>query len=319
MTASFPSKLLIIGATGSIGKFITSAVLSANPPVAKEVSILISPETESSPDHRPFLCRWKSQGLKIITGDLTSTAELSEAYDEIDTVISCLGQGNILSQVGLMRLAEESKSVRWFLHTEYGSDIDGGRPPSQSDDKVDRAQVARYIRENIRNVKCTYLATGPIIDMFLPLLPVLELAGGHDVKSKRAVVTGNLDDEISFTSMRGIGKAMVAALRHADSSMDNLLRIRSFVATPNAIIQEFEKQTSSKWTIENKEIEELRELEEGMLEKSSPLVTFCSVRRKWAECGSQAIGQSDMASLGIREEDMESLSSVVHQAIKQAK
>ena len=44
-----PGGVLIFGGTGTIGKYITGAILSAQPPVAQQVSIFTSPATASDP------------------------------------------------------------------------------------------------------------------------------------------------------------------------------------------------------------------------------------------------------------------------------
>lgn len=201
MANQLPSKILIIGATGAIGKYITSAVVSAEPRIAQHISIFTSPATASNPSKEPLLSSWKSQGLSVITGDISNADDVRNAYSGVDTIISCLGRNALASQIELLKLAEESKDVQWFFPSEYGTDIEYDASSKDEKPHQNKLRVREFIRDNVKRVKCTYVVTGPYIDMYLPLVPGAEEAGGFDTKSKRAVVVGSGDEKVGFTSM----------------------------------------------------------------------------------------------------------------------
>ncbi|KAI3326367.1 NAD(P)-binding protein [Xylariaceae sp. AK1471] len=164
---SLPSKILIFGATGAIGKYITDAILSAKPS--------------------------KRQGLRVVTGDINNTNDVSRAYDGVDVVVSCLGRNALAAQIELIRLTEESTS---------------GERTHQN-----KLKVREFIRNGIKRLKYTYLVTGPYVDMYLNFVPGAEALGGYDVSSRRAVVIGSGNDAVGFTSMPDVGKLVVATLR----------------------------------------------------------------------------------------------------------
>lgn len=200
MASQLPSKILIIGATGTIGKYIANAIVSAEPRIA-QVTIFTSSATASNPDKQALLSEWKSQGASVITGDIGNADDVKQAYKGIDTVVSCLGRNVLANQTELLKLAEESKDVQWFFPSEYGTDIEYDSSSKDEKPHQNKLRVREFIRDNVKRVKCTYVVTGPYPEMFLPLIPVAEEAGGYDLKSRRAVVVGSGDDKIGFTSM----------------------------------------------------------------------------------------------------------------------
>ncbi|RYP74116.1 hypothetical protein DL771_003174 [Monosporascus sp. 5C6A] len=315
MAGPIPSNILVIGATGNIGKYITSAILSANPPIAKQVSIFTSPVTASNPSKQELLSSWKSQGLTVIEGDLHNAEQVAKAYEGVDTVVSALGRDGLLEQIELLKLAEASGSVQWFFPSEYGTDIEYDASSTNEKPHQNKLKVRRFIRENIKRVKCTYVVTGPYIDMFLRSVPGGERAGGFDPASNKAVVVGSGNEKVGFTSMRDVGKFVIAALRHPETAKDKALKVQSFVVSPNAIVNEFERQTGTPWTVDHTPIEKLGEWEREAWESGSPVATLFTLRRIWAE-GKTLYEKTDNESLGVQEEDLERLSTVVKRAIK---
>ncbi|KAI1371102.1 NAD(P)-binding protein [Hypoxylon crocopeplum] len=314
MTAKLPSRILIIGATGNIGKYITAAILSAEPRVADQVSIFTSHATASSPAKQAILSSWQSQGVSVITGDVNNPEDVRRAYGGVDTVVSCLGRDSLASQIELLKLAEESKDVRWFFPSEYGTDVEYDASSKEEKPHQNKLAVRGFIRENVKRVKCTYLVTGPYIDMFLPLVPIAEDTGGYDPKSKRAVVVGSGDDKVGFTSMPDVGKLVVAALGHPEASVGRVLKVQSFVTTPNAIVEEFEKQTGTNWAVEHTPNQRLREVEKEKSDANNPIATLYTLKRIWAE-GGTLYEKTDNETLGLKPGDMEPLSAAVTRAI----
>lgn len=197
-----PGGVLIFGGTGTIGKYITGAILSAQPPVAQQVSIFTSPATASDPTKQDQLSAWKAQGLRVIEGDLRDAAQVTKAYEGIDTVVSALGRDTLLEQIELLKLAEaEGSSVRWFFPSEYGTDVEYDASSAVEKPHQNKLAVRAFIRENLRKIKTTHVVTGPYIDMFFRLKAGAEAAGGFDIESKRAVVIGDGNGPVGFTSM----------------------------------------------------------------------------------------------------------------------
>lgn len=194
-----PSKILVFGATGNIGLFIADALLDANP-AFEQITIFTSPSTVETKTE--LLDGWKKKGAKVISGNIDDNEQVKAACKDHDTVVSALGRNVIEKQIDLIKLAEETDSVKWFFPSEYGTDIEYG--PKSADEKPHQAKlkVRKYIRENVKRLRYTYLVTGPYVDMYLTLSPVAPEAGGFDIKSKKAVLVEDGEGKVGLTTMR---------------------------------------------------------------------------------------------------------------------
>ncbi|KAL4722887.1 hypothetical protein ACLX1H_010127 [Fusarium chlamydosporum] len=278
-----PKSILIFGATGTIGRYITRAIVNAQP-AFDHVTIFTSEETVTK--KADFIQELKSKAVSIITGDVNNDEDVKKAYQGIDTVVSAVGRNVIETQIKLFKLAAESGSVKWFFPSEYGTDVEYG--PQSADEKPHqlKLKVRKYIRENANGLKYTFVVTGPYIDMYFTLTPSIPEAGGFDYVGKKAVLIENGQGKIGFTTMPDVGKAVVAALRHPSESFNQALKVQSFVVTSQQILKELEKQTGGEpWTVSNYTLDELREAEKKGWAEGNPSSTMYTLRRIWSEGG----------------------------------
>ncbi|KAI0967127.1 hypothetical protein F4678DRAFT_446632 [Xylaria arbuscula] len=315
--ATLPFNILIFGGTGNIGKHITGAILSAKASPGQSISIFTSAATASSPDKEALLSSWRSQGLRVVTGDINNADDVARAYEGVDVVVSALGRNTLAAQTELLRLAEESTSVQWFFPSEYGTDIEYDASSEDEKPHQNKLKVRDFVRNHIRRVQVTYLVTGPYIDTYLNLFPGLEAIGGYDVRAKKAVVINSGQDPVGFTSMPDVGKLLVAALRKPHAAKGKILKVQSFVTTPVEILKEFEKQTGEQWAIDYTPLQKVRDLEKELWEANSPWATGPTLRRIWAE-GRTLYEKTDNEKLGVAPEDLETLGEVVGRAIRKA-
>jgi len=83
-----------------------------------------------------------------------------------------------------------------------------------------------------------------------------------------------------------VGRLTVKALLHPATSKNRALRVNSFTASEQEILDEFEKQTGGgKWSIERTSFEKLRESEKEAWDSGNPWATGFTLRRIWAEGG----------------------------------
>lgn len=198
MASLQPSHILLFGATGQIGTFITEALINAKPSFDR-LTVFTSPSTASNkPD---LLNRWKSQGVSVIVGDVDKAEDVRAAYQGVDTVVSAVGRGAIDKQIALLALAEEADSVKWFFPSEYGTDIEHGPKSPGEKPHQKKLAVRKFIREKIRRLKITYLVTGPYFDMWVHTTAGAEEAGGFDVRHQEADLVEDGEGRIGFTTM----------------------------------------------------------------------------------------------------------------------
>lgn len=111
------SKVLVIGATGYIGKFIALAGAALSHPTY----VLVRPPTiAAKPD---LIASFKASGITILQGSLEDHDSLLAAIKEVDVVISAVGQ-QITDQTKIISAIKEAGNIKRFLPSEFGNDVD---------------------------------------------------------------------------------------------------------------------------------------------------------------------------------------------------
>ena len=292
--------ILIVGSTGVIGKHITKAIVEAIPKFGR-VAILTSQDTRyRKAQHVDGLQR---QGVDVLVGDLGSEKDVKKAYENIDTVVSCVGRSAIEKQIPLIQWAVESPSVKRFFPSEYGTDIEYGPESANEKPYQLKIKVRAFIKTiDTSELEYKYLVTGPYSDTYLESpLENLPTAGGFDVQLRKAVLLGDGKGKISFTSKVDTGRFVVAALR-SDAARNATLKVNSFIATPGDILLEFVKQTMEQWHSTYTSLNDLLELEETAWKSGNPSAAVCTLRRIWTQ-GGTLYDEYDNGRLGIMETD----------------
>ncbi|OJK00097.1 hypothetical protein ASPACDRAFT_118019 [Aspergillus aculeatus ATCC 16872] len=280
------SNILIFGATGAIGSYITQALLDDRAHFGR-FAIFTSPQSLQTKTE--VLDKLRRQGVDILVGDLGNADEVRKAYAGYDTVVSALGRTAIAAQIPLIHLAAESETVRRFLPSEYGTDIEYG--PASKDEKPHQQKLkVRAALAQLRDrLEYAYIVTGPYPDypFYLAAAGSEEAAkaGSWDVKARKAVVVGDGEGRVSFSARVDVGRFVAHALTHWDQARYRALKLNSFTTTPHEILREFEFQTGQKWEVEYTSLDELRRLEAQAWEQGAPHATTFTLRRIWAEGG----------------------------------
>lgn len=350
--------ILIFGATGLIGRHITNAILT-NKHHFGTIAIFTSRNTlTDKPDHISHL---QHQGVKILSGDITSDTDITAAYNShdvdggFDTIVSALGRPVIDTQEKLIKLAAAHPTVKYFFPSEFGTDVEYDETSAHEIPHQRKLRVRALLREITstststsitgnnddcnNHLEYTYIVTGPYADADRSLYlsaqpPEKEVWGTFDVHRKRAVLLGDGNGKISLTTMRDVGKFVVAALlqqqqqqQYSDGNgnggnggngvtKNRALRVNSFTTTPHELLSEFERQTGGeKWQVGYTSVEELERLE-----RENPVVTL---RRIWTS-GKTLYAERDNDELlhGAKEDNdddgffcLDNVESAVAQAI----
>lgn len=309
MSTFTPSRLLIFGATGQIGAYITKSLLRASPPF-EHITIFTSKGSS------PVLTSFQAPNTSFIKGDVTNLSDVSSAYNTSrpDTVISALGRDAIQHQIDLIRLAEEDEGIKWFFPSEYGTDIEHNEKSPNEKPHQQKLKVRKFIRESVKRLKITYLVTGPYFDMWVNHIKGARAAGGFDLENKEATLIEDGEGKIGFCTMWDVGKFLVASLRHPEESYGKALKVQSFVVTPKEVLAEYEKQTGAKWKVTYTPLQELKELEAKLHQEGAPFATGPTLRRIWAE-GGTLYAKNDNDVISLKDGDLESLETGVRRAI----
>ncbi|WCJ35197.1 Isoflavone reductase-like protein [Euphorbia peplus] len=114
------SKVLIIGGTGYIGKFIVEAsVIAGHPTFA-----LVRDTTPSDSAKAALLDKFKNLGVTFLQGDIYKHESLVSAIKQVDVVISTVGSQQLSDQTNIIAAIKEAGNIKRFLPSEFGVDVD---------------------------------------------------------------------------------------------------------------------------------------------------------------------------------------------------
>jgi hypothetical protein len=148
----------------------------------------------------------------------------------------------------------------------------------------------------------------------------LAAAGSFDVANKKATLLGTGEEKVSFTTMKDVGRLLVAALHTpftptpSSNPNERILKVNSFTTTPSSIVAEFESQMNSKWTVNYTPLEELKKSEKEAWEDKSPVATLFTLKRIWTE-GGTLYDERDNGKIGEPETETlkEQVARILHQ------
>ncbi len=114
------SKILVIGGTGSIGKFVVQAGAKSGHPTFA----LVRESAFADPVKGKVIQEFKNSGVTLIHGDLYDHDGLVKAIKQVDVVISTVGFTQIADQTKIIAAIKEAGNVKRFLPSEFGNDAD---------------------------------------------------------------------------------------------------------------------------------------------------------------------------------------------------
>ncbi|KAL1627848.1 hypothetical protein SLS54_002114 [Diplodia seriata] len=301
--------VLVFGATGVIGRYITKALVNAQP-AFKRIGIYTSAGTVETKAAEIQLL--KDKGVEVIVGDFNDEAKILDAYKRFDTVVSAVGRNVIAEQINLIKLAEQAPSIKRFFPSEYGTDIKYGPQSATEKPHQLKLKVRAYLESDaVKRLEYTYLVTGPYADLYIQKSGASAELGTFDVRAKKATLLGDGDGKISLTTM---DELVVAALQHPEHTANRALIVNSFTTTPKEILAEYERQTGgAKWDVSYTPLPALERAEKGAWEQGVPHAAVATLRRIWTQ-GGTLYESRDNDLIGAPES--ESLASAVAKAVE---
>ncbi|PWA63113.1 NAD(P)-binding domain-containing protein [Artemisia annua] len=162
------SKILIIGRTGYLGKFIVEASTKHGHPTF----LLVRESTLSNGSKSSMLESFKKSNVTFITGDLFDHKSLVNAIKHVDVVISAIGQANHIDQVNIIAAINEAGNVKKFNPSEFGNDVyrTHGVEPAKTAFAI-KAQIRKAIENE--GIPYAYITSSCCAGYFLPNLAQL--------------------------------------------------------------------------------------------------------------------------------------------------
>lgn len=200
------SKILIIGGTGYIGKFIVEASAKAGHPTFA----LVRDSTVNDPVKGKLIDNFKGLGVTLLYGDLYDHESLLKAIKQVDVVISTVGHLQIGDQVKIIAAIKEAGNVKRFLPSEFGTDVDhvNAVEPAKSA-FASKAQIRRKIEAE--GIPYTYVASNYFAGYFLPTLAQPGLFAPPPPKDK-VIIFGDGIPKAVFNKEEDIGTFTIRAV-----------------------------------------------------------------------------------------------------------
>ncbi|KAL8556087.1 hypothetical protein ACS0TY_003771 [Phlomoides rotata] len=167
------SKILIIGGTGYIGKFIVEASVNAGHPtfVLVRDSTLSTTGTASSKSN--LIRSFTNSGVSFLIGDLYDHESLVKAIRQVDVVISTLGYAQLNDQDKILAAITETGNVKRFFPSEFGNDVDRVHAVEPAKSTFGhKAQFRRVVEAS--GVPYTYVSSNFFAGIFITSLAQLD-------------------------------------------------------------------------------------------------------------------------------------------------
>ncbi|GMY28394.1 phenylcoumaran benzylic ether reductase Betv6 [Fagus crenata] len=171
------SKILIIGGTGYIGKFIVEASAKSGHPT-------------------------------FALGDLYDHGSLVKAIKHVDVVISTVGHLQLVDQVKIIAAIKEAGNVKRFFPSEFGNDVDRVHAVEPAKTAfATKAQIRRAIEAE--GIPFTYVSSNFFAGKFLPSL---SQPGATAPPREKVIILGdgnpkaifNKEDDIVTVTIRAV-------------------------------------------------------------------------------------------------------------------
>ncbi|KAL2458076.1 Isoflavone reductase-like protein P3 [Forsythia ovata] len=198
------SKILIIGGTGYIGKFIVEASAKSGHPTFA----LARESTISDPVKGKLIEGFKNYGVTILIGDLNDHESLVKAIKQVDVVISTVGNLQLADQTKIIAAIKEAGNVKRFFPSEFGNDVDRTRAvePAKSAFAT-KAQIRRAIEAE--KIPYTYVSSNYFAGYSLPTLAQL---GATAPPRDKVIILGDGNAKAVFNYEKDIGTYTIKAV-----------------------------------------------------------------------------------------------------------
>ncbi|OIT04017.1 PREDICTED: isoflavone reductase-like protein [Nicotiana attenuata] len=198
------SKVLIIGGTGYIGRFVVEASAKSGHPTFA----LVRESTVSDPVKSKIVENFKNLGVTILHGDLYDHESLVKAIKQVDVVISTLGMMQLADQVKIIAAIKEAGIIKRFFPSEFGMDVDktNAVEPAKSAFAV-KVQIRRAIEAE--GIPYTYVSCNCFAGYFLP---TLVQPGATAPPRDKVIIPGDGNVKAVFNEEHDIGTYTIKAV-----------------------------------------------------------------------------------------------------------
>ncbi|XP_020216750.1 isoflavone reductase homolog PCBER [Cajanus cajan] len=157
------TKILIIGGTGFLGKFMVEASAKAG----HSTFALVRESSLSDPIKSSIIQKFNALGVNVVLGDIHDHKSLVRAIKQVDVVICVVNHLQINDQYKLIYAIKEAGNVKRFFPSEFGHDVDRTHALDEGKNLFDtKAQIRRTIEA--QGIPHTYVVANSFIGHYLP-------------------------------------------------------------------------------------------------------------------------------------------------------
>lgn len=161
------SRILIIGGTGSIGRYIAKASIANG----HATFVLIRDSTPSNPQKAQLLESFKASGITLLHGSLDNYGSLVAAIKLVDVVICAVGAAQIADQFNIINAIKEVGGIKRFFPSEFANVVEKENERVMEPEKS-LYQLKAKVRQAIEaeGIPYTYLSSNYFAGYFIPSL-----------------------------------------------------------------------------------------------------------------------------------------------------
>ncbi|CAL0315303.1 unnamed protein product [Lupinus luteus] len=203
-------RILVIGATGFMGQFVTKEILNLGRPTY----LLLRPGS-ITPSKAAIVKSFQDKGATLIHGVINDKEFMEKIMKEynIDIVVSLVGGGNLLDQLALVEAIKSVKTIKRFLPSEFGHDVERANPVEPAY-FVDGNDIGKFTMKAIDDIR-----TLNKIVHFRPssnCYSINELASLWEKKIGRTIprITISEHDLLATAAENRIPESVVASFTH---------------------------------------------------------------------------------------------------------
>ncbi|XP_078149024.1 phenylcoumaran benzylic ether reductase Pyrc5-like isoform X1 [Carex rostrata] len=205
--ASEKSKILIIGGTGYIGKFlVTASVRLGHPTYA-----LVRDISPSDLLKAKTLQNFKDSGVILLQGDIYDHESLVKAIKTVDIVISAIGYFQVADQTKIIAAVKQAgnvKAFQRFLPSDFGNDVDHAHIEEPAKAAFDiKIKIRRMIEQEgipYSFVSCNFFAGWS--------LPNLSQYGTTGMPTDKVLILGDGNTKVVYMDEDDIGTYTIKAV-----------------------------------------------------------------------------------------------------------
>ncbi|KAJ4808947.1 Isoflavone reductase-like protein [Rhynchospora pubera] len=233
------SKVLVIGGTGYIGKFITEASARSG----HRTFALVRDTAPSDPSKSQLFQKFNDLGVTLIQGDLYNHESLVKAISAVDVVISAVGYAQLPDQTNIIAAIKEAGNIKRFLPSEYGNDVD--RVHAVEPGKSMFAKKAQFRRVvEAEGIPYTFVSSNFFAGRFLPTLGQVGVSGPP---TDKVVILGDGNTKAVFVTEEDIATYTIKAIDDP-RTLNKILYMRppENTLSPNELVSLWEKKIGKK-------------------------------------------------------------------------